>query len=206
MAWVPAVAAAIAAGTSVVTNIANAREARKNRQFQERMSSTAHQRETADLRASGINPMLSRMGAGASSPAGDRAQMEDPGRNAVSTALAVQMQKAQINEMDARASLARTQAADISSTFPGRSNLMAMQAQVASLDADQRREMLPWVLKKAKEEVEHVSSSARAAGARAALDEAAAAGAENIEALEKRLGEAGPWVRLFFELMRGMRR
>lgn len=82
---IPIISGAFSAFSQHQANQANRRMARDQMAFQERMSSTSHQREVEDLRKAGLNPLLS-VNAGASSPGGASAHMEAAGAEGVSSA------------------------------------------------------------------------------------------------------------------------
>lgn len=81
----------IAAGADIFggerRNVQQAAEAQRDRDFQERMSSTSYQRAVEDMKLAGINPMLAFQQGGASSPGGAQAQLEDVVGPAVSSAM-----------------------------------------------------------------------------------------------------------------------
>lgn len=95
---------AIAAGGAsllggYMANQASAKQAALNRDFQERMSSTAHQREVLDLRAAGLNPILSATHGGASTPSGSMAPQADIVSPSVASAMAAKRTKAEVELM-----------------------------------------------------------------------------------------------------------
>jgi predicted ribosome quality control (RQC) complex YloA/Tae2 family protein len=116
----PATAAVAAAALGYIggerRNAASAKAAQKQMDFQREMSNTSYQRQIADLKAAGINPMLvSRLG-GASTPAGSMPQFENIGASAASAYAAAQSSGASAKQADTAETLSESQVKQIDAT------------------------------------------------------------------------------------------
>lgn len=140
----------IAAGQGLISSAFNAHQSKKQMEFQERMSNTAHQREIKDLKAAGLNPILSAKLGGSSTPQGASAQAQAPDIAQASTSRMVAkgqlaLQDAQVSDLNSAKALKDAQATDIWYTQEERlRNLQATYQQImsqSSLTQDQRRKV-----------------------------------------------------------------
>jgi hypothetical protein len=90
-------------------NQANVDIMREQMAWQERMSSTAHQREVKDLVSAGLNPILSAKYQGASTPSTALATEKNPWEGSRATSIAIGKAVAEIKMLKASAKLASQQ-------------------------------------------------------------------------------------------------
>lgn len=134
-----------------MSNQASAAQAQKQMDFQEKMSNTAHQREVSDLRAAGLNPILSALGSGASTPGGAQGSVSDFGGSITSGAKIAQQQQLQnVGIQNTKADTSNKVASQ--SLIENQSSATAKDIEQKALQNNLLKQTLPSMIKKAKVE------------------------------------------------------
>lgn len=168
MSWGAAVAGGLGLIGGIMQNTANKKAATREMEFQREMSNTAHQREVADLRAAGLNPVLSANG-GASTPSGASYQAENVIEPAVSSAMAARRLKEDIKNSEQQREVMQTQ------------DGLNVAGQVTQASQDKLNKALTI---KALEDAKLSSNNARTSAANARLTEAMLPASLSKESLE----------------------
>lgn len=195
---------ALAAGTIAVgayTTAKSIKEAQKNRDFQERMSSTAHQREVADLQAAGLNPILSAHGSGSSTPSGNLPDLSELSKG-VGNAIAIKQAQANIGLTKAQTLKTLSEKNYLDESFQSRMREQGARTDIGELNAERARQLLPFAVKQATAQLDLTSNSARDVKASAVLKELDQARMMNQEELEEWLKGGTGGARLLLEIFR----
>lgn len=145
----------VGAAGSLISSGMSRDMSRDQMNFQREMANTAHQREVKDLRAAGLNPMLSALGNGSPSPQGAQGTVGDLGgplSKGADTALAIRAQNKQLAQQDAQ--IENTQAQTKNANL--QNGLIANQTASSALEVRQKEfqnkileKTLPSMVKKA---------------------------------------------------------
>lgn len=166
--------------------------------FGKHQADTAHQREVVDLKAAGLNPMLSAMGGrGAAVP--DVPSFGSDVHQGLSSAMGMQLQKAQLSLMGAQADQAessalvnRVNAGQTQQAFGPLQQKRLSDAELAGLNVQQLRDRFPLVLEQLRQDVMATSNNAARSGALAALDKARLTGELNLQKVQEMMGASSP--------------
>lgn len=212
----PAAAALIPAGASVIgglisafgqgqTNAANAREAQRTRDFQERMRATQYQTAVDDMRKAGLNPALAYQQGGSGTPTGATATMQNPAADAASSAHSAASLLAQYQQM-------RKTAAEINNVQDTNAGIR-LQNQILQykwmsdvLGYEVTRETLPAVIRRIKAETDASVSGAKEAESSARIRQLEIPEAEAIASFYRSIfGKASPYLNSGAAVLRGLR-
>lgn len=157
--------AAVAAAGALAQSATSARMSSKQMAFQRELSSTAHQRQVADMRLAGLNPILSATGGrGASTPPGAQpGVIPNVGLEAGSAHLAAKQNRASVELLAQQTRLGRQQEL----TERSRTEEAGYSADNARIEAEARQRAAHgggYIDARARELTE--SSAAAAAGAK----------------------------------------